>query len=505
MRPYFLPVALMASLLTLSPDGTAQPSAAQPGVAQSRRTVKTASATTTDSDKQTILTDLNKRFPEYAGISKQIWDFAELGYQEEKSAALLAEQLRKEGFDVKTGVAGIPTAFVATYGSGKPVIGILGEYDALPGLATEAKPDFTPIAGQKGGHGCGHNLFGTASVAAATEIKDWLKRSGHSGTIKIYGCPAEEGGSGKVYMVRDGLFDSVDAVLHWHPGDKNAADAGTSLANKNAKFRFRGIAAHAAASPERGRSALDGVEAMDYMVNLMREHIPQDTRIHYVITKGGEAPNVVPAFAEVYYYARHKDRDILQSVWKRIENAAEGAAKGTGTKVDWEILGGVFNLLPNVTLAEVMHQNLKTVGGVQYNAEETAFAKQISTTFDKKVPIEEAATVKDFRDASESATSGGSTDVGDVSWTVPTVGLSTATWVPGSSAHSWQSTAASGMGIGQKGMLVAAKTLALTALDLYKNPTLIEKARAEWQQKRGADFKYEALLGNRKPALDYRK
>ncbi|UHG90578.1 amidohydrolase [Spirosoma oryzicola] len=467
---------------------------------------KKAASSAVDADKKTVIADLDKRFPEYAGISKQIWDFAELGYQEEKSAQLLEEQLKKEGFEVQTGVAGIPTAFVATYGSGKPVIGILGEYDALPGLATEAKPDFTPIQGQKGGHGCGHNLFGTASVAAATEIKDWLKRSGHSGTIKIYGCPAEEGGSGKVYMVREGLFKDVDVVLHWHPGAQNAADASTSLANKNAKFRFKGIAAHAAASPERGRSALDGVEAMDYMVNMMREHIPSDTRIHYVITRGGEAPNVVPAFAEVYYYARHKDRDILQSVWKRIENAAEGAAKGTGTQVEWEVLGGVYNLLPNVTLAEVMHQNLQTVGGVNYTPEEIAFANKISQTFNgPKIPIESAANVNDFRTASETTTSSASTDVGDVSWVVPTVGLSTATWVPGSSAHSWQSTAASGMSIGQKGMLVAAKTIALTALDLYKTPALIEKARAEWVQKRGADFKYEALLGNRKPALDYRK
>ena len=489
MKTQFFTAALLFPLLAL-----AQPKA------------KKAATPAPDKDKQTILADLDKRFPEYASISKQIWDFAELGYQEEKSSALLEEQLKKEGFNVETGVAGIPTAFVATYGSGKPVIGILGEYDALPGLATEAKPDFTPIAGQKGGHGCGHNLFGTASMAAAVEIKDWLKSSGHSGTIKIYGCPAEEGGSGKVYMVREGLFNDVDVVLHWHPGAQNAADASTSLANKNAKFRFRGIAAHAAASPERGRSALDGVEAMDYMVNMMREHIPSDTRIHYVITKGGEAPNVVPAYAEVYYYARHKDRDILQSVWKRIENAAQGAAQGTGTKVEWEVLGGVYNLLPNVTLAEVMHQNLTTVGGVNYTSEETAFAQKISETFgEQKVAVTDAALVKDFRTATETTTSSASTDVGDVSWVVPTVGLSTATWVPGSSAHSWQSTAASGMSIGQKGMIVAAKTLALTALDLYKTPTLIEKARAEWVKKRGADFKYEALLGTRKPALDYRK
>lgn len=496
MKTQLLTAVLLLPLLAL----------AQPKVKKTATPTVGAGTATADRDKQTILADLDKRFPEYAGISKQIWDFAELGYQEEKSSALLEEQLKKEGFDVKTGVAGIPTAFVATYGSGKPVIGILGEYDALPGLATEAKPDFTPITGQKGGHGCGHNLFGTASVAAAVEVKDWLKKSGHSGTVRIYGCPAEEGGAGKVYMVREGLFKDVDVVLHWHPGAQNAADASTSLANKNAKFRFKGIASHAAAAPERGRSALDGVEAMDYMVNMMREHIPSDTRIHYVITKGGEAPNVVPAFAEVYYYARHKDRDILQSVWKRIENAAEGAAKGTGTQVEWEVLGGVYNLLPNVTLAEVMHQNLQTVGGISYTAEETAFATKISQTFTgPKVPIESAAKVADFRTASETTTSSASTDVGDVSWVVPTVGLSTATWVPGSSAHSWQSTAASGMSIGQKGMLVAAKTLALTALDLYKTPALIEKARAEWVQKRGADFKYEALLGDRKPALDYRK
>ena len=490
MKTQFLTAALLIPMLAV----------AQP------KTKKAAAPVAVDADKQTIIADLNKRFPEYAAISKQIWNFAELGYQEEKSSALLEEQLKKEGFDVQTGVAGIPTAFVATYGSGKPVIGILGEYDALPGLATEAKPEFTPIAGQRGGHGCGHNLFGTASMAAAVEVKDWLKRSGHSGTIKIYGCPAEEGGSAKVYMVREGLFKDVDVVLHWHPGAQNAADAGTSLANKNAKFRFKGIAAHAAASPERGRSALDGVEAMDYMVNMMREHIPSDTRIHYVITKGGEAPNVVPANAEVYYYVRNKDRAVVQSVWKRIENAAEGAAKGTGTQVTWEVLGGVYDLLPNVTLAEAMHQNLKTVGGVTYTPEETAFAEKISETFgDQKVPVTNAALIKDFRDASESATSGGSTDVGDVSWAVPTVGLSTATWVPGSSAHSWQSTAASGMSIGQKGMIVAAKTLAMTALDLYKTPTLIEKATAEWKQKMGTDFKYEALLGDRKPALDYRK
>ena len=467
---------------------------------------KTASTIPQNIDKQTVISNINKRFDEYAAISKQIWNYAELGYMEEKSSILLQELLKKEGFIVTAGIAGIPTAFLATFGEGKPTIGILGEYDALPGLAQETVPEIKPIPNQRGGHGCGHNLFGTASVAAAIEVKNWLKSSGQKGTIKIFGCPAEEGGAGKVYMVREGLFNDVDVVLHWHPGSQNSTDVGTSLANKNAKFRFKGIAAHAAASPERGRSALDGVEAMDMMVNMMREHIPQDTRIHYVITKGGDAPNVVPAYAEVYYYARHKDRDILQSIWKRIENAAQGAALGTGTKVEWEVLGGVFNLLPNLTLAETMHQNLAMIGGVTYTEEEKIFAQKISETLgEQKQPIENAALIKDYKNGAESATSGGSTDVGDVSWTVPTIGLQTATWVSGSAAHSWQSTAASGMTIGQKGMIVAAKTLACTALDLFKDQTIIDKAKAEFIQKRGANFKYEALLGDRKPALDYRK
>ena len=459
-----------------------------------------------NTDKKIVIANIDKRFDEYASISKQIWNFAELGYQEEKSSALFQELLKKEGFTVQFGVAGIPTAFVATYGEGKPVIGILGEYDALPGLAQEAVPEIKPIPNQKGGHGCGHNLFGTASVAAAVEVKNWLASSGRKGTIKIYGCPAEEGGSGKVYMVREGLFNDVDVVLHWHPWSTNGADAGTSLANITAKFRFRGIASHAAASPERGRSALDGVEAMDNMVNMMREHIPQDTRVHYVITKGGEAPNVVPAFAEVYYYARQKDRAILKEVWKRIEDAARGAALGTGTKVEWEILGGVYNILPNLSLSELVHNNLTLVGGVNYSADEKIFAEKIAETLgNQKMPIENAANIVDYKTDTESATSGGSTDVGDVSWAVPTVGLRTATWVPGTGAHSWQSAAASGMGIGQKGMIVAAKTLACTALDLFKDQTIIDKAKAEFIQKRGANFKYEALLGDRKPALDYRK
>lgn len=462
-------------------------------------------ATVTKEQKE-VIANLDKKKDHYGEVSKKIWDLAEVGYKEVKSSAILEEELEKEGFTLEKGVAGIPTAFVATYGKGKPVISILAEYDALPGMAQEAVPERKVIEGQKAGHACGHHLFGTASTAAAIAVKDWLKQNGKSGTIKLMGCPAEEGGSGKVYMVREGVFKDSDVVLHWHPGDRNSANPASSLANISAKFRFYGVAAHAAGAPERGRSALDGVEAMDYMVNMMREHIPQETRIHYVITRGGEAPNVVPAFAEVYYYARHNNREVVKDVWARIVEASKGAAMGTGTKVEMEITGGAYDLLPIESLSRVMFKNLETVGGVKYTPEEIAFSEKIIATLpastEAKPKYTEAETVPAFSTKVEGM--GGSTDVGDVSWAVPTVGLSTATWVPGTPAHSWQAVAAGGTEIGKKGMMVASKTLALTAIDLFKDPVLIQKAHADWEKAKGTNFKYDAMVGNRKPALDYR-
>ncbi len=459
------------------------------------------------SDKQKVISTLQGKTDYYGAISKKIWDYAEVGYQETKSSALLQDELKKAGFSIQSGVAGIPTAFIATYGSGKPVISILAEYDALPGLAQEATPERKIIEGQRAGHACGHHLFGTGSSAAAIAVKDWLKQSGKTGTIKLIGTPAEEGGSGKVYMVRDGIFNDTDVVLHWHPGDANAANPSSSLANISGKFRFKGISAHAAAAPERGRSSLDGVEAMNDMVNMMREHIPQETRIHYIITKGGEAPNVVPDFAEVYYYARHKDRSILQNVWKRITKAAEGAALGTETQMELEVIGGVYNLLSVDALSSIMHKNLETVGGFTYTPTEQQFADKISETFGASFgSLPKRGTAQQIAPYSAASLLGSaSTDVGDVSWVVPTVGLTTATWVPGTAAHSWQAVAAGGTSIGVKGMMVAAKTIALTAIDLYNDPSLVKKAKEEWQELRGENFKYEALLGNRKPALDYRK
>lgn len=451
--------------------------------------------------KDKIIEEISKKEMYYGSLEKKIWGFAEVGYQETQSSALLQEELRKAGFKIESGVAEIPTAFVATFGQGKPVIGILGEFDALPGLSQDSIPEKKAIGGIAG-HACGHHLFGVGSMAAAIAVKDWMIKSGQKGTIRFYGTPAEEGGSGKVYMARAGLLNDVDVVLHWHPGDGNSANSATSLANKSAKIRFYGLSAHAAGAPDRGRSALDGVESLNYMMNMMREHVPSNTRIHYVITNGGKAPNVVPDFAEVYYYVRHPSRAVVMSIWDRLEKAAQGAAMGTGTTVKIEIIGGVYELLPNDVLAKVMHSNLQKVGGLKYTPAETAFAQKIKTSEGMGlIDIASAETVQPY---SDEGSSGGSTDVGDVSWTVPTVGLRTATWVPGTPAHSWQAVAAGGMSIGRKGMMVAAKTIALTALDLFLNEKTIADAKAEFDNRRGANFKYQSLVGDRKPALNYR-
>ncbi len=440
----------------------------------------------------------------YSQIAQEIWDLAEVGYLETESSALLARTLADEGFDIETGVAGIPTAFVAKWSHGQgPVIGILAEFDALPGITQDRDPRRAAIDSKPAGHACGHHLFGTGSVAAAIATKRWMESSGQFGEIRLYGTPAEEGGAGKVYMVRDGLFDDVDIVLHWHPGDANSASASSSLANKSAKFRFRGVSAHAAAAPERGRSALDGVEAMNHMVNLMREHVPQETRLHYVITSGGSAPNVVPDFAEVYYYVRHPDPQQVESLFDRVAEAAEGAALGTGTSMDYEVIHGLYNVLPNVALQEAMHANLERVGGVHYNAEERRFAEILHSALPPSAPpIEEAAQVQPLTVTEEG--SGGSTDVADVSWAVATGGMRAATWIPGTSAHSWQAVAAGGTSIGDKGMIVAAKTLAMTAIDLFTDPDLVARAKTEHRERIPDGWVYEPLLGDRDPPLDYR-
>ena len=454
-----------------------------------------------NANKEAALAALNTAYEADKKTALQIWEYAEVGYKEVKSAALHVQHLKDAGFTVETGIAGIPTAFVATYGTGSPAIGILAEYDALPGINQSASAERDPIVGKNAGHACGHHLFGTASVSAGIAIKELIAAGKLKGTIKVFGTPAEEGGSGKVFLVRAGLFNNLDAVIHWHPDDVNAITTTSALANKSAKFKFYGISAHAAAAPDQGRSALDAVEAMDNMVNMMREHIPQETRIHYVITNGGKAPNVIPDFAEVYYYVRHPKRKDVVEIFDRVVKAAEGAALGTGTTMKYDIIGGTHDLLINKALAETMQANLDKVGGVNYTEEEIAFAKKIQPTMVAPIDIATAAQVKPLTYINEG--NSGSTDVGDVSYALPTVGLRAATWVPGTAAHSWQAVASGGTEIGTKGMLVASKTMAMTAIDLMSNPVLLAKAMEEFIKSKG-DYKYKALLGDIKPALNYR-
>ncbi len=435
-------------------------------------------------------------------VADTLWEIAELGYLEEKSSKTLQNYLAEREFIIESSVADIPTAFVARYGSGGPTIALLAEFDALPGLNQAAVPERLVEKRGASGHACGHHLFGAASVAAASALAAWLDATGVEATIKLVGTPAEEGGSGKVYLARAGVFDDVDVVLHWHPSDRNSASPSTSTANKSGRFTFKGRAAHAASAPHRGRSALDGVEAMNYMVNLMREHVPQMARIHYVITDGGDAPNIVPEEAQVYYYVRHPQASKVVTLFERVVKAAEAAAMGTETEMSFEVMHGNYPVMPNHTLARLVHDNLEDLGGIKYNAAEQQFAQTIQKSFfDGHLPLGSERYIQPymFRQGM------GSTDVGDVSWLVPTVGFTTATWVPGTSAHSWQAVAAGGMSIGHKGMHLATKLLAKTAVDLIQNQQLIAEATAELKQSRGFDFRYTALLGDRQPPLDYRR
>ena len=453
-------------------------------------------------DKEMLLKQMDARAAHYGDVSRQIWEFAEVGYKENKSAELLKAELRQAGFTVQENVAEIPTAFTATWGQGKPVIAVLGEYDALPGLSQEAAPERKPIVEGAPGHGCGHNLLGAASLFATISIKDWMAEKKIAGTIRFYGTPAEEGGGAKLYMARAGVFQDVDAVLTWHPGDSNSSSKQSSLAITSAKFRFYGKAAHAAAAPDLGRSALDGLMIMANAVEFLREHVPDSTRIHYIVSNGGAAPNVVPDFAELFLYARNPSMPVLDGIWNRIVKCAQAGALASETRMEVEVIDSNYNVLPNDALAEVVDRNLHLVGGVTYTRDEQAFAETIRKT----LPLDRARPLGS-QEGIEAPVEGyfsASTDVGDVSWIVPTAGLNTATWVPGIPAHSWQSAACSGMSIGRKGMLVAAKTLTLTAMDLFTDPAELKAARASFEKRR-AGFEYRSPIpADHKPPLNYR-
>jgi aminobenzoyl-glutamate utilization protein B len=445
---------------------------------------------------------VDRQAAHFSATSKTIWDYAELGYQEEKSSTLLQRELQAAGFHVQSGVAGEPTAFVASYGQGQPVIGILGEFDALPGLSQDATPVRKPILADAPGHACGHNLLGSGAALAAVALREYMERNRIAGTLRYYGTPAEEGGDGKVYMLRAGLFRDVNVILHWHPGDQNSVFNGGMLAINSARFQFRGVAAHAAVAPDRGRSALDAVMLMGNGIEFLREHIPSNSRIHYIITNGGAAPNVVPDFAEMYLYARNPSSAVLNNVWSRILKIGQGAALMTETTLEVTDIGGDTNVVPNDVLAKVAQRDLEEVGGFRYTPEERQFAEELQ----KSLPPGEAGKLDSTATVLPlgARTGQASTDAGDVSWNVPTIGFRAATFVPGVVAHTWQAAASSGMSIGQKGMVVAAKALAITGADLFADAQLIADANAEFHRQLNSDTYQSVIPEFQKPPLGYR-
>ncbi len=464
-----------------------------------------AIAQPTLADRTQIIKLVDANAPEYKQVSKEIWGFAELGYHENKSSALLQDQLKKAGFSIQAGVADEPTGFVASYGSGKPVIAILGEFDALPGLSQQAVATREPVVNGAPGHGCGHNLLGSGAALAAVATKDFMAEHHIAGTLRYYGTPAEEGGSGKIYMVRAGLFKDVDVVLHWHPADRNAVNNGGALAVTSARFTFHGVAAHAAMAPDRGRSALDAVMLMGNGIEFLREHVPANTRIHYIISKGGVAPNVVPDLAEMDLMARNPYNETLDGIWARIVKIANGAAMMTETTVEIRNIGSDANIIPNDALAPIAQKNLELVGGYKMDAAQIEFARNLQKTLPAGAApsLDQTDIILPLRPYDPNAPSA-STDVGDVSWNVPTIGFGAATFVPGVAAHTWQAAASAGTTIGQDGMVIASKALALTAVDLFMTPSLVAAAHADFQHQLQGKTYESAIPLTQKPLIGYR-
>ena len=437
-------------------------------------------------------------------ISDKIWEYAELGLQEFKSSKLLADELEKNGFKVERDVAGMPTAFVATCGEGTPVIGILGEYDALSGLSQKPVPKKEPVIEGAPGHGCGHNVHGTSGIGAAIAVSKAMEANGIKGTVKFFGCPAEETLVGKIFMVRDGVFRDVDAVFSHHPGTMNAADLKSSNAMNSVKFHFFGVASHAGGSPHRGRSALDAVELMNIGVNYMREHVVQEARIHYIIEEGGGAPNVVPAYARSWYFVRAPQRVQVEHIYNWILKIAEGAALMTGTKYEYKLLSGCYELLTLKSISDLVVENMREIGTPTYTEEEMKFAKEIQETIPLENILDDLKRSKreDWQSLrgvvvdrsipdpwGKGDVMGGSTDVADVSWQTPTIELGTSTWALGVPGHSWQVTAMGKSGIAHKSLVFAAKTMAACALDTLTKPSLLKKIRKEWEEaKQGVKY-----------------
>ena len=428
-----------------------------------------------------------------------IWDNPQVALEETHASDLLAEELERNGFSTERGVGQMSTAFVASWGKGRPVLGFLGEYDALPGLSQKVSAEKDPTVAGGPGHGCGHNLYGTSCMGSAMALKEAMELEHINGTIRFYGCPAEETLVGKTFMARAGVFDDLDAAITWHPGSVNLASAGSSLAMNSFKVNFHGVASHAGGAPHLGRSALDGAMLMDVGVNYLREHVMQEARIHSVVTSGGQVPNVVPAYAQIWYFVRAPHRDQANEIYARMLDIAKGAVLMSGTTHDVEFVTGCYDILPNYTLCTLLLEAMQASDGIRFSEQERSFAKKLQATFPAgsvgrayeriqksvqgSIPAEEIDNPlwEQILPHSDSPPlGGGSTEVGDVSWIAPTCQLTTCCWPLGTPGHSWQTVASCGSSIGRKGMLFAAKAMALAGLGLLTKPALLEQAKAEF-------------------------
>lgn len=444
--------------------------------------------------QQSAVADVEARRSELNAVNKAIWEFAEVGLDEKRSSALLVDKLKAAGFKVRTDVADMPTAFVAEYGSGHPVIGILAEYDALPGLSQKISHERDPVTADAPGHGCGHSGLGTGALGAALAVKAAMETHSLKGTVRLYGTPAEETLIGKVYMTLAGEFDELDACLHWHPGTRNDAWNGETKAAVSAKFTFAGLTAHASGSPDKGRSALDAVELMNVGANYMREHLKEDARVHYVITNGGGAPNVVPAKATVWYYLRANNHADVERNFAWLKDIAEGAAKMSRTTVSVQIDTDCHEIIPNDPLASLILTNLERVGPPRFTPDEQTFARRLQESVTREFgTVFKLALDEEVHRKPKLGGGSGSTDVGDISWHVPTGGLRTACFASDAPGHSWQNVAAIGSTIGEKGIAYAAKVLACTTLDLLENPQTLAAAKRDFAN-RMENRKYVTLI-----------
>ncbi|WP_405205357.1 amidohydrolase [Aquimarina sp. LLG6339-5] len=449
-------------------------------------------------NKKAIIKSIEKHQKELIKISDEIWALAETAFEENQSSKLLADYAEKQGFTVEHGVAGMPTAFVATYGSGKPVISVLGEFDALPGISQKAQPTKSPLKEGAGGHGCGHNLFGAGSLGAAIAVKELIENGKIKGTVKFFGTPSEEKYFGKIWMVREGLWNDVDANISWHPSASTKADVQSSLALVDFKIEFFGQAAHASADPWNGRSASDALEIYTTGINYYREHVKPTVRMHYHIQDGGQVVNVVPDYSRLWMRVRDTKRSGMMPVYERVKKMAEGAAIMANVDYKISLISGIYEVLVNREGGKLMQNNLELLGPITYTNDEIAFGKKIQEVT-KKEQVGMDSAINPLEETKEHP-GGGSTDVGDVSWNVPNINLGVTTAPKDTPWHSWAVVACGGMSIGHKGMLYASKAMAMTMTDLYENPEALEKVKAEYKERKG-DEVYEAIVPEGPPPV----